>query len=252
MDDTFLHINYPTIEQLQKIVNESRPLQFLSEDALNITGEVSKEWMINQEISVWKETFTIRLVEVQRSLAYLVHFKSLGINDSTWLHKEKGKVTYFPDFDEKNYLHKDFFNFYVDVFFSKGFSSLEILAHILFKSFDIRTKKNISFYEAKKGLMDKDPLLHERLTEVTDSEEIKKGKRFRDNIIHNFPGTQISSPFLTNINKITLINDEKYEIKHSFGADNLEYTTSDDVVTICKGYWSCLMDIVCIINKHYE
>lgn len=253
MDSTYTLVNYPNVEQIQNITKELQPLQFLSDSSLLVVDESSVNWIKDHEISIWKEVFASKLVEVERSLVYLIHFKYLGINDSRWVQNERGKVRYLPDFGRNDYLHKDFFDFYVDVFFSKGFSSLEILAHIVFKSFNINGgDKKISFFNAISGLVEKDSSLHFKISEITNSIEFRKGKKFRNDLIHNYPGTKISSPFLTNVNKTVVINGEKFRVTESLGVDNLRYTASDEVVTICKGFWSSLLSIVTVINEHYE
>lgn len=240
---------HPNLDDYNRII-KNIPYVDLSIDALLLEDSDKNlgNWIINNDIDTWKDTFKDRLSHVERSLVYLTFYKEQGIKDDTWIIKDRGHVELFPHFKENDWIHKDLFEFYVDACLNKAFASLEILGHVLSKRYEIQVKGNISLYKVLDELKERDIKLFKELDRVTKSNNFRKGKAFRNGYTHNYPQTEVSSFSKINEGRVVIIGGEKYKSTASFGSSNLKYTTSKEAMEVCYDFWNCLMEIVKILN----
>ena len=61
-------------------------------------------------------------------------------------------TTYFPAFVHDDHIRKAKFDYFVDIFFFKAYSSLDTLGHLLIHIFDIQLKAKPDFHQAVEAL----------------------------------------------------------------------------------------------------
>lgn len=131
-----------------------------------------------------------RLMDTAKSYSLLSYFFKKGIPDEEW-HVSPGNsgasIEYFPHFQPIHYAIKDWFDYYSDVFYYKFFSALDMVGHILNVRYELGIKQSkVSFQSVVVDLRDKDHTLHTMLEEIINSTVYREGRRFRNNITHNY------------------------------------------------------------------
>ena len=131
-----------------------------------------------------------RLVDTARSYVFMMFFYGQGIPDKRWYVSPGNRgqsVQFFPDFKERHFVIKGWFDFYSDTSYYKLFSAWDLVGHILSVKYDLSPKKGrVNFKWAVKALTSKNATLRASLEEVRDSPAFQKANKLRNDISHNY------------------------------------------------------------------
>src|SRR5690625_5969731 len=110
---------------------------------------------------------------------------------------EQGKqvqlVQFYPHFEDQHYSNLYNFSYFVDIFFLKSFTVYETIGHLLFKLYNFKIKRNISFNNAILKLKDVNYPLYKELDNIKNSENYKCANSMRNDIAHNHPLHSVDS-----------------------------------------------------------
>lgn len=207
----------------------------LEEELFNLSeSDVREAFPIQLEINDFKHTFNNRLVQANFNYAYAIAYYNRGISDQLLL---KGITN-------EEWSNKIHFENYLDNYFQKLFTSLDILSHILINYYELRNKKGKVIYnpdwnKALNGLKcnNKHHFLGRKLQDISERKYYKEAKLIRDNIMHNQP------PYRA------VMNYEKTE--SGVYAGGITYTTSKELRSVMDEFVFSVLDIIDTI-KFYE
>src|SRR5699024_12271948 len=83
---------------------------------------------------------------------------------------QRQSVQYYPHFEYQHYSNLYNFSYFVDIFFLKSFTVYETIGHLLFKLYNFKIKRNISFNNAILKLKDVNYPLYKELDSIKNSE----------------------------------------------------------------------------------
>lgn len=153
----------------------------------------------------------------------MMFYYQKGIPDQRWFiqpGRDGKSIEYYPDFQERHFHIKGWFDFYSDILYFKLFSSWDTVGHVLNAKYDLKIKE-VHFTNVINALKSKDQTLHTTLLELTRTDSYKKGRKIRNDVTHNYaPNIAGTAVFKPESNPIG--------ITHVFGLKN--YTTSDEIV----------------------
>lgn len=193
-----LVLDFPSAKDWERIYKESLCSNFFaqlkpllesfefSSSIMNLPRMIEIGELISQ--LHYKET------DVVKSFIFLRYYFEKGIPDDEW-YKSPGKdgssIQYFPNFEKKHFVTKDWFDYYSDTFYHKLFSAWDTIGHVLNIYFGLGMKPNRVYFpdvasELKKTEID----LGEKLDGILHSPVYQKAKTLRNDVTHNYlPGS---------------------------------------------------------------
>lgn len=153
------------------------------------TGNNVQEFPAGMELLGYLYEVKQRLGDVTISYIFMMYYYEKGIPDKCWYispSKDGHSVQYFPDFAEKHFHIKGWFDFYSDTFYYKLFSAWDSVGHMINVAYGLSVKK-VSFSTAVKALNNRrNEILYKRLKELQNSTGFVKAKEIRNDIAHNY------------------------------------------------------------------
>lgn len=225
---------FPTDEEFVAIQCKY-PISELELIRHDITSEISSKFgprdleslFLPVEIDDWILHLDNRMIQARDSYHLMMFYYERGIPDerpSISPGKDGMSISYFPDFQEDDFLNKARFDFYADTFFSKQYSAFDSIGHLLkvIHQIDLPLKR-VYFITVVENLKKSGKSIGHELQSLVDSPEFEKLNSIRNDITHNFlPGMHGGSIQRTFTGK---------EIKEvSFGVGR--YIKSDEIVSI--------------------
>lgn len=187
---TFLQ--FPSDEEWNRIQEDSILSQFreLIENYVNGDKEYDEHSFLHAiSASEWYYELTRRFYTIQRTYIFARYYFDKGIPDDTWYlspSRTGHTIEYFPEFSEGDFIKKSWFDYFVDIFYFKIFSFLDMLGHILKCEYDIQIhNRSISFEKILSHLKSKNSVLYENISSLVNSSAFQKAKLIRNNIVHN-------------------------------------------------------------------
>ncbi|QWH42893.1 hypothetical protein EXW53_26840 (plasmid) [Bacillus mycoides] len=180
-----------------------------------------------------------RIFQLNLSYAYLLYYSHRGIPD--------GESPYLKNLTDKEWTNKVHFDQNADSLFQKAFTSLDLLAHLLFACLGLKTERrregklvriNKSFHNAMFQIQFVDRELYNRLDEIRKSVEFQEASKVRNDIIHNQPPYEKRNQIVENSDgTISLI---------------VQYTPSKRLLEIALGLLECMKRICEIIKVYFK
>src|SRR6266508_1058489 len=131
-------LDFPTDKDWERIYQESLCTKFLSQldpllRSIKPGGGIRNfTRIIEIRQLVWQLRY--READVTKSFVLLRYYFEKGIPDDEW-HKSPGEdessIQYYPNFEEKHFVIKDWFDYYSDTFYHKLFSAWDTIGHVL-------------------------------------------------------------------------------------------------------------------------
>lgn len=143
------------------------------------------------EVNDWTVTLCNRMIQARDSYHLMMFYFDRSIPDARpYISPGKNgeSISFLPDFQDKDHLNKASFDFYADTFFSKLYSALDTLGHLLNVIHVLNLKpKNISFTSVVEKLSELNSASGNELRELLKSYEFITLNAIRNNVTHNFP-----------------------------------------------------------------
>ena len=186
-------LEWPSLYDWERIYEASAfdtifsPLESL-QPARNETGDDFRAFTRKSELDGLLFEVHQRLVDSARSYVLMMFYYGKGIPDARWRISpgRKGQsIEFFPDFEERHFAIKAWFDFFSDTLYYKLFSAWDVLGHVLNVKYDLRAER-VDFGQAVKALKSKEPGLHAKLAEVRESAAFQKANKLRNDITHNY------------------------------------------------------------------
>ncbi|HHT7238490.1 TPA: Cthe_2314 family HEPN domain-containing protein [Bacillus cereus] len=230
---------FPTKEEMAPLLKESPLYRYRIEgDLFYWTREQLLGFdIIDHHIAAQDFTRSLnnRIFQLDLSYSYLLYYSNRGISDGEYPYLEK-----LPNEEWTNKIH---FENNVDILFSKAFTALDLLAHLLFACLGLKTEKKIkgktkninkSFNSAMFQIKKLDRELYNKLNKIRDSIEFQKASKVRNDIIHNQPPYEM--------------RNEK--VKSSGGTETVivKYTPSKEILNIARGLLKLMRQIFIIVE----
>ncbi|PGZ07974.1 hypothetical protein COE30_14845 [Bacillus cereus] len=234
---------FPTKEEMAPLLKESPLYNYVIESK-------SFHWT-NQKISGFDRmdylnlnrnlvsSLNKRIFQLNLSYAYLLYYSHRGIPD--------GESSYLKNLTDKEWTNKVHFDQNADSLFQKAFTSLDLLAHLLFACLGLKTEKkrgrkliriNKSFHNAMSQIEFVDRELYNKLGEIRSSVEFQEASKVRNDIIHNQPPYEKQNQIVENSDgTISLI---------------VQYTPSKRLLEIALGLLECMKRICEIIKAYFN
>jgi len=140
-----------------------------------------------QDIFVWAVHLQNRIAQTRWSHMLFMFYFNKGIPDDEWFISpgRKGQsVEYYPHFNERDHDVKMMFDYYVDVFYYKLFSSWDNLGHLLNTQYALDIRR-ANFDTAVKKLEAVNHSLWLKLKGIQDSSDFDQMRKFRHMATHN-------------------------------------------------------------------
>lgn len=164
-----------------------------------------------------------RLRDVARSYILMMYYYEKGIPDKRWYvspSKDGHSIQYYPDFTERHFQIKGWFDFYSDTFYYKLFSAWDLVGHIINVAYGLGIKKKQVYFSrrAVEALKNKgNEPLYKCLKELQNSPGFLRANTIRNDITHNY------LPNVAGIRVYRSDNSKSLSLKAS-------YITSESVV----------------------
>ncbi|WP_348624803.1 Cthe_2314 family HEPN domain-containing protein [Paenibacillus peoriae] len=247
---------HPKYDDYLRLDQELRiPLR--KDNQLSIT-ESKIPFLEGYDISTWSTTFFDKVSQAEFSLINLLYIFEQGINDDEWLVKGKGTVRLLPHFEQKDYFLKFYFDYYVDNFFYKVSSALDVLSHISNRLYNWNMykpsfKKCWDQKETESTVKLSNEQLYFALREIIEKPIYKDFRRIRNDFTHNHPPSSPTSGVIFYKDKerpVTSLGGEEYRITKSLSGDHIVYTSSGEIKKMVLEVWELLIDIIDVVNEH--
>lgn len=149
------------------------------------------------ELSYWIKEFNNRTFDLVNSYVMMMNYYNMGIPDEEWYvspGKSGNGIQYFPNFEDKHYIYLYWFGFYMDGYYSKYFSLIDILYHLINISYSFNVENSLGFRKkVSEKLEKKDKELFDYLESIRSNDVYKRVSEFRNNMTHNYRPNQIDS-----------------------------------------------------------
>lgn len=149
------------------------------------------------ELSYWIKEFNNRVFDLVSSYVMMMYYYNMGIPDKEWFispAKDGHGVQYFPHFEGKHYIYLYWFGFYMDGYYTKYFSLIDTIYHLINVKYGFCVENSLGFRkEIAKRLGSEDKELFDFLESIRGHDTYKKVSEFRNNMIHNYRPNQIDS-----------------------------------------------------------
>src|SRR5699024_8033324 len=107
-----------------------------------------------------------KLISINNDFGYaLFYYYNAILYDECYMSqgKQGQSVQYYPHFEDQHYSNLYNFSYFVDIFILKSFTVYETIGHLLFKLYNFKIKRNISFNNAILKLKDVNYPLYKEL-----------------------------------------------------------------------------------------
>ncbi|MGH0485297.1 Cthe_2314 family HEPN domain-containing protein [Bacillus mycoides] len=181
-----------------------------------------------------------RVFQLNFSYAYLLYYSHRGIPD--------GELPYLKNLTDQEWTNKVQFDQNADSLFQKAFTSLDLLAHLLFACLGLKTERKRkgklikikkSFHSAMLQIQIVDSALYNKLEEIRSSVGFQEASKVRNDIIHNQPPYE----------KRTQIVEDSEDGTISVV---VQYTPSKRLLEIALGLLECMKRICEIIEGYFN
>jgi hypothetical protein len=130
-----------------------------------------------------------RVLDVARAYVFMMFYFTQGIPDQRW-HISPGRkgqsIEYFPDFEEKHFVMKGWFDFYADTFYQKLFATWSVVGHLLNAMFLLNlSESQVDFGPAVDRLKGRGVGVAVDLASVADTDAFRTARKLRNDITHN-------------------------------------------------------------------
>ncbi|WP_102335647.1 Cthe_2314 family HEPN domain-containing protein [Salimicrobium jeotgali] len=193
----------------------------------------------NMDLSHWGVLLRKKLNSINNDFGYALFYYYKGIPDNEWYissGKQGQRGQYFPHFEEQHHSNLYNFSYFVEIFFLKAFTVYETIGHLLFKLYDFKINRNISFNNAIDKLKDVNYPLYEELNNIKGSQNYKCGNTIRNDIAHNHP------PYL--------IDSGVKKLKGLKGGGVGKYTPSKEIKKAMIGLLKSIKDTLEALERH--
>ncbi|MFC1679036.1 Cthe_2314 family HEPN domain-containing protein [Elusimicrobiota bacterium] len=168
-----------------------------------------------------------RLCDAGKSYVLMMFYSKQGIPDKRW-HISPGSrgssVEYFPDFEDRHFEIKGWFDFYADTLYYKLFSAWDIVGHILNVKCNLGLSR-ASFHNAVCVAIEQNSASYTHWSQIVTSSVFRKAKGIRHDITHNYlPSTTGMTIGL----KEYSIGGKRKRKEYRFGMK--KYLPSDEIV----------------------
>lgn len=187
-------VDFPSEEDWKRIYNASvcprlyTQLNSLLESLQFGDGVMEFTRRIEVRELVWQ--LHHRQVDLAKSYVLMCFYFDKGIPDEEW-YKSPGddgiSIQYFPNFEKKHFIVKDWFDYYSNAFYYSLFSAWDTVGHILNVYFRLGLQpERVYFASAVSKLQHSDLDLWRKLDDVLNSPVYQKAKSLRNDITHNY------------------------------------------------------------------
>lgn len=250
MVSIFDYAKYPTSEEYDQIYdkkkNKLNKIQLKSEEkTYNLFDGLFNAFQ-EIELDYWVKEFNNRTFDLVNCYVMLMYYYGKGIPDKEWYispGKNGESVQYFPYFEEKHYVYLYWFGFYMDSYYTKFFSLIDTIYHLINIKYGFGIENSLGFNrKISNELKIKDNELYEFLDSIRINETYLKVSEFRNNITHNYRPNQIDS----GINRKS--ESGKFVISMSVG----NYTPTNEFVINIEQSIDLLSYIIDNIKNKFE
>src|SRR5574341_1251062 len=187
-------LDFPSNTDWERIYQQSLCSNFYAQlnpllESFKLGGDIGKfARSIKIKELVWQLHY--REVDVAKSFVLLCYYFEKGIPDDEW-YKSPGEdgssIQYYPNFEEKHFIIKDWFDFYSDTFYYKLFSAWDTIGHVLNVYFKLGIKpEQVYFPNAVSELRQANVDLWKKLDDILNSPAYQKAKILRNDVTHNY------------------------------------------------------------------
>lgn len=183
-----------------------------------------------------------RFIHLDKGLLLMHFYYEDGINDVPWLGSVikdgRERQVYFPKLDKQDRYRKDWFDFYSDIFYTKYFSALDILAHLIKHVYRLNFTGNekVSFHLVTKKLNGIDGSLYETLNTFRGTSSFDKANNeLRNNLTHNYHPRTVGM-------KITEEKEEDY-VGWTLGNRN-DFVPANEIMENAKSILDQLLEVI--------
>lgn len=197
--ETYLdYADYPTKEsweeQYRKKQDTLDKIGLKENSGTHTFSILHSEGLMNLELSFWISEFNSKANDLINNYIILMHHYNKGIPDTEWFAKGKGKVEFFPHFEEKHHHIIYWFGFYMDSYYTRFASLIDTIYHIINVKYYLGIEAKMGFRgQVAKALKSADEALFYYLDGIRENDTYKEVEYFRNDITHNFRPNQISS-----------------------------------------------------------
>ncbi|MFU1885150.1 MULTISPECIES: Cthe_2314 family HEPN domain-containing protein [Bacillus cereus group] len=232
---------FPTKEEMLPLLQESPLCNYkIQSDSFNWTNK-ELFWFDKLDHQIFTielaSSLNKRIFQLNLGYAYLLYYSNRGISD--------GEYLFLNNLTDEDWTNKIHFDQNIDSVFQKAFTALDLLAHLLFACFGLKTERkkerkliriNKSFHNAMSQIKFIDRELYNKLEGIRGAREFQEASKVRNDIVHNQP------PY------------EKWnqKVKHSNGTESMvtKYTPSKRLLEIAQGLLKCIKRIFIIIEDN--
>lgn len=173
------YLEFPSLDHWERIYSTS-PFDRLFSSLDRLQGMIRGPGNIEKalELSGLLIEMQHRLSDTGRSYILMMFFYEKGIPDERWFVSPGNKgesVQYFPDFEERHFRIKGWFDYFVDALYYKLFSTWDLIGHFLNVKYDLEVGK-ADFGKAVSALESLAPSLYANL-DSTDFADFSEGKK---------------------------------------------------------------------------
>lgn len=235
---------FPTKEEMAPLLKESPLYNYVIDSKLfhwtnqKLSGLDRIDYLnLNRNIA---SSLNKRIFQLNLSYAYLLYYSRRGIPD--------GEYPYLNNLTDKEWTNKVHFDQNADSLFQKAFTSLDLLAHLLFACLGLKTKwkrkgklikTKKSFHSVMLQIQIVDGALYNKLENIRSSVEFQEASKVRNDIIHNQPPYE----------KRTQIVEDSEDGTVSVV---VQYTPSKRLLEIALGLLECMKRICEIIEDYFN
>ncbi|PFM62184.1 hypothetical protein COJ48_19570 [Bacillus cereus] len=234
---------FPTKEEMAPLLKEGPLYNYVIDSKLfhwtnqKLSGLDRIDYLnLNRNIA---SSLNKRIFQLNLSYAYLLYYSRRGIPD--------GEYPYLNNLTDKEWTNKVHFDQNADSLFQKAFTSLDLLAHLLFACLGLKTERkregklkriNKSFHNAMSQIKFVDRELYNKLEEIRSSVKFKEASKVRNDIIHNQPPYEKQNQIVEDLDgTISLI---------------VQYTPSKRLLEMALGLLECMKQICIIIEDYFN
>lgn len=214
---------FPSEEEWNKLI-ELPPIPNLFSSAEKMIGDFSPKKPIKFfHLQSYYEDVCHRLDDISRGYVFMVYYYGTGYSDEKWHttpEKKGDALEFYPELSENDALLKSWFDFYSDATYHKLFSVWDLIGHILNIAYELNIKL-VYFEKSITLLKEKDGLLHDRLTEIINTDAYKLANKIRNDTTHNL---------LPNVPGLTTYLEESQSGNNTYRLGFRNYLTSGTIL----------------------
>jgi len=163
----------------------------------------------DMELNYLIRDFNNKKFSLKINYALAKKYLEKGIPDTPY-YQSPGKngsgVSYFPLFQEENYVNHYWYGFYIEAFYFRFEGLVDSIYHIVNSKFNLGISTGVGFQnKILKKLKIENPPLALTLENIKKDDVYMKAKHIRNDITHNFSPNQLSSGIKIHKNKEGII-----------------------------------------------